>query len=121
MEKETGFDKMVGVKGSHISGGQKQRVAIARVLLRKPSILLLDEATSALDAENERVVQQSLDDMMRGKTSLVVAHRVSTIRESNLICVFEKGRIAEKGTYEELMRGKGYLKRIEKGLYDIEP
>lgn len=85
---KSGFDKIVGVRGSHISGGQKQRVAIARVILRKPRILLLDEATSALDADNERIVQNSLDSMMHGKTSLVVAHRVSTIRESEMIFVF---------------------------------
>jgi ABC-type multidrug transport system fused ATPase/permease subunit len=83
-----GFDQNVGVKGSHISGGQKQRVAIARVILRKPNVLLLDEATSALDSANERKVQDSLDRIMEGKTCINIAHRIDTIKNSNVIMVF---------------------------------
>jgi ATP-binding cassette subfamily B (MDR/TAP) protein 1 len=79
------------VKGSHISGGQKQRVAIARVMIRKPTVLLLDEATSALDSANEKKVQASLDRLMEGKTCLEIAHRIDTIRNSDVIMVFEKG------------------------------
>jgi ATP-binding cassette, subfamily B (MDR/TAP), member 1 len=89
----TGFDKNVGVKGSHISGGQKQRVAIARVILRQPHLLLLDEATSALDSANELKVQESLDRMMTGKTSLTIAHRLDTIRNSDSIFVFHNGKV----------------------------
>jgi ABC-type multidrug transport system fused ATPase/permease subunit len=90
----------VGPRGSHISGGQKQRVAIARAILRQPKVLLLDEATSALDAENEAKVQEALDMMMEEKTSIVVAHRLSTLKNSDRIIVFDKGSIVEGGSYE---------------------
>ena len=89
----TGFEKNVGVKGSHISGGQKQRVAIARVVLRKPCVLLLDEATSALDSANEKRVQDSLDRLMWGKTNITIAHRIETIKNSDKIVVFHQGAI----------------------------
>lgn len=89
----SGFDRDVGVKGSHISGGQKQRVAVARAILRNPSKLLLDEATSALDRVNEKKVQDSLDEIMIGKTVISVAHRIETIKNSDCIFVFEKGEI----------------------------
>jgi len=112
----TGFQRMVGPKGSQISGGQKQRIAIARAILNKPNILLLDEATSALDSENEKIVQASLDRVMTGKTSIIVAHRLSTIQDSDAICVFNKGRIVEKGTYDQLVRAKGMFYNLEKGL-----
>lgn len=112
----TGFDKNVGLKGSHISGGQKQRVAIARVILRKPEVLLLDEATSALDSYNEKKVQDSLDRMMRGKTSITIAHRIETIKNSDQIVVFYQGKIVEIGPYEELMNKKGYFYNLEKGI-----
>lgn len=111
-----GFDRGVGIKGSHISGGQKQRVAIARAILREPTILLLDEATSALDQENERQVQASLDTIMKGKTSISIAHRISTIKNSNQIYVFGKGEIIEKGHYEELVDKKGFFYKLERGF-----
>jgi ATP-binding cassette subfamily B (MDR/TAP) protein 1 len=91
---------MVGLKGLHISGGQKQRVAIARAILRNPRILLLDEATSALDAENEKIVQESLNNLMKERTKVTVAHRISTIEDSDVIFVIVKGAIVEKGNYE---------------------
>ena len=103
----TGFNKNVGVKGSHISGGQKQRVAIARTILRQPNLLLLDEATSALDNNNQTVVQDSLDRMMRGKTSVTIAHRIDTLRNSDQIMVFHSGKLVETGTFNELMDKKG--------------
>lgn len=112
----TGFDKNVGVKGSHISGGQKQRIAIARAILRQPMLLLLDEATSALDSSNEKKVQDSLDRMMAGKTSITIAHRIDTIRNSNLIMVFYHGNVSEIGTYSELMERRGHFYKLEKGL-----
>lgn len=99
-EKSTGFNKNVGVKGSHISGGQKQRTAIARTILRNPSMLLLDEATSALDRANEVKVQDSLDQIMHGKTVISIAHRIETIKNSDEIFMFEKGKIIESGTYK---------------------
>jgi len=92
--EKKGFERGVGMKGSHISGGQKQRIAIARAILRKPNILLLDEATSALDSVNEKKVQECLDEIMVGKSSISIAHRLDTIRNSKLIYVFDKGRVA---------------------------
>lgn len=88
-----GFNRSVGVKGGQISGGQKQRVAIARAILRNPKILLLDEATSALDSQNEKLVQDSLDSIMNGRTSISIAHRIDTIKNSDCIFVFSVGEI----------------------------
>lgn len=107
---------MVGPKGSQISGGQKQRIAISRAILNKPNVLLLDEATSALDSQNEKVVQESLDKIMAGKTSIVVAHRISTIKDSDQIYVFQDGEIVEHGTYDELNKLQKVFYRLERGL-----
>ncbi|XP_051225570.1 ABC transporter B family member 11 [Lolium perenne] len=98
-----GYDTTVGERGIQLSGGQKQRVAIARAILKDPKILLLDEATSALDAESERIVQAALDHVMVGRTTVVVAHRLSTIKGADIIAVLKDGAIAEKGRHEELM------------------
>lgn len=105
------LDTLVGERGIKLSGGQRQRIAIARAILKDPAILLLDEATSALDSESEKVVQDALNKLMEGRTSIVVAHRLSTIRDADVICVIDKGEIVEKGTHDELSNLQGGIYR----------
>lgn len=106
-----GLDSIVGERGVKLSGGQKQRIAIARAVLQNAPIMILDEATSALDSESEQIIKESFSDVLRGKTAVVVAHRLSTLSEMNRIIVIDKGKIAEDGTHEELLgRGKLYAK-----------
>ncbi|CAK4675117.1 unnamed protein product [Aphanomyces euteiches] len=109
-----GYQTQVGLKGEQLSGGQKQRIAIARAIMKNPSILLLDESTSALDSESEKVVQEALDKLLaaKGRTTIVIAHRLSTIRHADKICVVSGGRIAEQGTHDQLMKRNGIYTRL---------
>ncbi len=109
-----GFDSFLGEKGTRLSGGQRQRLSIARALLRDPSILLLDEATSALDAENERIVQQALDRLMVGRTTLIIAHRLATVVNADRICVIDQGEIKAIGTHRELLETSALYSKLAK-------
>ena len=102
-----GYDTQVGERGESLSGGQRQRIAIARAFLKNAPILLLDEATSALDTENELIVQKSIDALMKNRTVIVVAHRLSTIEKADKIYVLERGRVTQSGTHEELKNVPG--------------
>ncbi len=112
IETEHGYDTIIGDRGSKLSGGQRQRLSIARAILKNPPILILDEATSALDTESERLVQDALEKLMQNRTSIVIAHRLSTVRNADLICVFHDGEIIERGTHDELIALDGRYKRL---------
>jgi len=114
IETEHGYDTIIGDRGSKLSGGQRQRLSIARAILKNPPILILDEATSALDTESERLVQNALENLMKNRTSLIIAHRLSTVRNADLICVFHEGEITERGTHDELMALKGRYTKLHK-------
>jgi ATP-binding cassette subfamily B protein len=113
-----GYDTVVGERGQKLSGGQRQRISLARAILRKPAILVLDEATSAVDNETEAAIQRSLALVTKGRTSLVIAHRLSTVRDADKIWVLESGHVTESGRHEELLQNNGLyaaLWRVQTG------
>jgi ABC-type multidrug transport system fused ATPase/permease subunit len=107
-----GLDTLVGERGVQLSGGQKQRVAIARAILKNPRILILDEATSSLDSESEKLVQEALDSLMENRTTIMIAHRLSTVRQADRILVLQEGKIVEQGTHEELKQNEGLYQNL---------
>ncbi|MCB0839460.1 MAG: ATP-binding cassette domain-containing protein, partial [Bacteroidetes bacterium] len=115
------FETVVGERGIKLSGGQRQRIAIARAILKDPSILVLDEATSSLDAESEHLVQSALNQLMEGRTTVIIAHRLSTIRQVDRIYVIDDGRILEVGTHEELSaKGDGIYSNLLRFQFEAE-
>src|SRR6266702_2927494 len=122
LELPEGYDTVVGERGGSLSGGQRQRIAIARALVTDPRILILDEATSALDYESERIIQQSMAQIARGRTVLIIAHRLSTVRQTNRIITIERGRIVEDGSHDQLIKTGGRyasLHRLQAGIHEV--
>ena len=115
-----GFETELGERGVRLSGGQRQRIAIARALLKKPEILILDEATSALDSVTERLIQESLEKLAKGRTVIAIAHRLSTIANADKVVVMEKGKIVEQGPYKELLERRGQLWHYHQMQFDLD-
>jgi ATP-binding cassette, subfamily B, bacterial HlyB/CyaB len=122
LELPNGYDTILGERGSSLSGGQRQRVAIARALMMDPRILIFDEATSALDYESERIIQQNMPQIAKGRTVFIVAHRLSTVRYADRIMTIDRGRLVEDGTHDELVKTGGRyasLHRLQAGIHEV--
>jgi subfamily B ATP-binding cassette protein MsbA len=112
-----GFDTLVGERGVKLSGGQRQRLAIARVFLKDPALVILDEATSSLDSESERLVEQAMQDLLRGRSTLIIAHRLSTVLRADRVIVLDQGRVVEEGRHAELLAREGVYARLYRGQF----
>ena len=112
-----GLDTLVGERGVKLSGGQRQRLAIARVFLKDPAIVILDEATSSLDSESERLVEQAMQDLLRGRSTLIIAHRLSTVLRADRVVVIDRGRIVEEGRHAELLAAEGTYSRLYRSQF----
>ena len=119
MDTEKGYDTNIGDRGGKLSGGQRQRISIARAILKNPPILILDEATSSIDTRTEALIQKGMDTLMEGRTVFVIAHRLSTVRNSNCIVVIEHGQIEEKGSHDQLLEKKGRYYHLYTGQFQL--
>ena len=120
MQLENGFDTIVGGAGGHLSGGERQRISIARAMLKDAPIVILDEATAYTDPENEAILQNSIAKLVAGRTLIVIAHRLSTVRNADCIMVMEQGRIIERGTHDQLIEEKGKYYQLYTGAFELE-
>jgi len=119
MRLQDGYDSMVGERGQQLSGGERQRISIARALLINPAILILDEATSSVDTETEREIQAALENLITGRTTIAIAHRLGTLRRANRLVVMDDGRISEIGSHEELLKTSGTYSRLHQAMMEV--